>query len=219
MKNGGYAVSDIVNLAEEKLCRAHSFQPSEVNHLLAILGQRFSLEISSSHPEAVKHVEHSVANHMRICLATSEDQKWSFTKYPSEPFLSCIATSILHRAPDILRMSLETLRRKVHDGLVSTGQAGELTSRLLWLLAKDILVRVEGGNFGINSQLLERSWDAELTDCRMVPLIAYLKFLFGVRPWPSEALEVFKDAYVNFSHWVEMDAPITTDDDDPEWVR
>ena len=209
-----------MNLAEEKLCRAHSFQPSEVNHLLAILGQRFSLEISSSHPEAVKHVEHSVANHMRICLATSEDQKLSFTKYPSEPFLLCIAASILHRAPDILRMCLETLRRKVRDGLVSTGQAGgELTSRLLWLLAKDILVRVEGGNFGINSQLLERSWDAELTDCRMVPLIAYLKFLFGVRPWPSEALGVLKDAYVNFSHWVEMDAPITTDDDDPEWVR
>ena len=74
-------------------------------------------------------------------------------------------------------------------------------------------------NFGISSQLLERSWDTELTDCKMILLITYLKFLFGVRSWPSEALGVFKDAYVNFSHWVEMDAPITTDDDDPEWVR
>ena len=218
LKNGGYAVSDVVNLAEDKLCGAHSFRPSDVNHLLAVLGQRFGLEISSSHSEAVTHVEHGVANHMRVCLATGEDRKWSFTKYPSEPFLSCIAASVLHRSSDTLKSCLETLRRKVDDRLVSNGQADELASRLLWLLAKDILARVEDGNVGISAQL-EWGWDAELIDCKRISLIAYLTFLFGARSWPSEALKVFKDAYVNFSHWVEMDAPIATDDDDPNWVR
>ena len=219
MKIGGYDVFDVVNLAEQKLYGARSFRPSDVNHLLAIVGQRFGLEISSSHPEAVTHSEHGVASHMRVCLATSEDRKWSFTKYPSEPFLSCIAATVLHRSPDILMTCLETLRRKVQDGMISTGQdSGELASRLLWLLAKDIFVRFEGGNLGISSQL-ERGWDMELTDCKMIPLSAYLTFLFGARSWPPQALEVFKDAYVNFSHWVEMDAPIATDDDDSDWIR
>ena len=62
-------------LAENKLCGAYGFRPSEFNHLLAILGQRFGLEILSSHPEAVKHVERGVVSHMRVGLATGEDRK------------------------------------------------------------------------------------------------------------------------------------------------
>ena len=70
MNGGGFTVSDIVQLAEHKLCGSYNFQPAEVDHLLAILGQRFGLDISSSHPNAVKHVEAGVASHMRICRAT-----------------------------------------------------------------------------------------------------------------------------------------------------
>ena len=210
MKNGGYAVSDVVNLAEDKLCGAHSFRSSDVNQLLAILGQRFGLEISSSHPEAVAHVEDGVANRMRVCLATSKDRKWSFTRYPSEPFLSCIAASVLHRKSDTLKTCLETLRMKVQDGMISTGQAGELSSRLIWLLAKDMFVR---RNETVDiSQESEMDWDAELPDCKMIPLFEYLNFLFGKQSWPKEASKTFQDAYVNFSHWVGMDASIATDD-------
>ena len=58
--------------------------------------------------------------------------------------------------------------------MISTGQAGELASRLLWLLAKDILVRVEDKNLQVSPQLA-RGWDAELTDFKMVPLFTYLE--------------------------------------------
>ena len=219
MNGGGFTVSDIVQLAEHKLCGSYNFQPAEVDHLLAILGQRFGLDISSSHPNAVKHVEAGVASHMRICRATTGDRKWSFTMYPSEPFLSCIAASLLHQSPETLKDCLQTLARKVFDGMISTGQAGELASRLLWLLAKDILVRAEDKNLQVSPQLA-RGWDAELTDCKMVPLFTYLEFLFGRQSWPAKALETLKGAHVNFSHWVEMDAPISTDDNEnPIWVR
>ena len=40
--------------------------------------------------------------------------------------------------------------------MISTGQAGELASRLLWLLAKDILVRAEDKNLQVSPQLCSK---------------------------------------------------------------
>ena len=86
---------DLVNSAMLKLCGSKEFVPSDVNHTIAVLGQRFALEICFGHPESVKYLERGVASHLRICLATTQDRMWLFTSYPSEPFLSCVAALTL----------------------------------------------------------------------------------------------------------------------------
>ena len=212
MKESKHSTSEVVAVAQQKLRGNKVFDPADTKHMLAILGQRFGLEICLGHPEAVEHVEYGVASHLRICLATTEDRTWSFTRYPSEPFLSCIAASILHGSIDTLRTSLQSLQKKVYNGMISTGQAGELASRMLWLLAKDLFVRAEGKNLFLDASS-KPTWSTILNDCRAIPLMSYLKHVFGKRDWPPEALKAFENAYINFSHWLEMDNNIGTKDE------
>ncbi|KAL4064133.1 hypothetical protein V8B97DRAFT_2026162 [Scleroderma yunnanense] len=210
LRRAGYNVLHLAHLAGQKLCGNKAFDPSSVDQMLAVLGQRFGLEISFGHPESVERIERGVTSHMRICIATTEDRAWSFTTYPSEPFLSCIAASTLHGGKYMLRDGLYTLQRRTYSGMVSIGQVGELASRLLFLLAKDLFVRAMFGKDLFVGFQSENDWDVELVDCKAVPLIKYLNFLFGERSWPPEALVAFKDAYVNFSHWVAMEGNIAT---------
>ena len=216
MKESKYSTYEVVSVARQKLCGDKVFDPADTQHMLAILGQRFGLEICFGHPEAVEHVESGVASRLRICLTTTEDRTWSFTCYPSEPFLSCIAASILHGSTDTLYFCLRSLQKKVYNGMISIDQAGELASRMLWLLAKDFLVRAQGKNLFFTDSPIP-DWSATLNDCRMVPLMGYLEHVFGKQNWPPKALEAFKDAYINFSHWLDMDENIGTKD--PNEVR
>ena len=207
MKESNYSTYEVVAVARQKLCGDKVFDPADTKHMLAILGQRFGLEICLGHPEAVKHVECGVASHLRICLATTENRTWSFTSYPSEPFLSCIAASILHGSTDTLQTCLRSLQKKIYSGMISTGQAGELASRMIWLLAKDFFIRTQGKGLFFASPPIP-DWSATLNDCMAIPLMGYLEHVFGKRAWPSEALKAFGNAYINFSHWLDMEKSI-----------
>ena len=102
------------------------------------------------------------------------------------------------------------LRRGIYDGFMWIGNSSELASQLLWLLAKDIVICAEFRNLCISLQLAASSWDAKLADCKMIPLISYLNFLFGLQSWPPGALKAFKNDYLNFTHWVKMEKSIQT---------
>ncbi|KAG1762193.1 hypothetical protein EDD22DRAFT_892969 [Suillus occidentalis] len=125
----------------------------------------------------------------------------TFTGYPSEPLLSCVAAILLHRAPNSLVNALMVLDSKVEDGMVKIGQRGELASRLLLLLAKDLFVR-KNPSSGETMEI-----DAELIDCQKVSVIDFLEYLFGKTFWlnlADQAKAAFQHAYINFSHWVSM---------------
>ena len=127
LKESHHSASEVVAVAKQKLCASQVFNPTNTKHMLAIFGQRFGLEICFGHPEAVEQVESGVTSHLRICLTTTEDRTWSFTSYPSEPFLSCTAASILHGSTsNKLTRCLTWLQMKIYNGLISTSRAGEL---------------------------------------------------------------------------------------------
>ncbi|KAI9464839.1 hypothetical protein HD554DRAFT_2174896 [Boletus coccyginus] len=113
-------------------------------HVISVLGQRFGLNVTFGHPDSVEHLESGVASHLRICLATTMDRNWRFTSYPSEPLLSCVAARRSARrawkAEDCFGNSV---LKAVNSGMIDVGQRGELASRLLWLLAKDLFVRTQ----------------------------------------------------------------------------
>ncbi|KAG1858852.1 hypothetical protein F4604DRAFT_1930908 [Suillus subluteus] len=108
----------VMTLAAQKLCKSKMFNPQDINEALAVLSQRFGLDICFGHPNAVSYLKKGVASHLRVCFSTTEDRSWAFTGYPSEPLLSFVAAI---RHPE--------------------GQCGELASRLLLLLVKDMYVR------------------------------------------------------------------------------
>jgi hypothetical protein len=106
--------------------------------------------------------------------------------------------------------------------MIDIGQSGELASRLLWLLAKDLFVRIGQSESSRELFLMvedskAKDWDSELIDCKMVSVTEFFEFLFGEDFWsraPTGAKTAFQDAYVNFSHWVSMDVNIRRDDED-----
>ncbi|KAF8350898.1 hypothetical protein F5887DRAFT_322542 [Amanita rubescens] len=193
-------------------------QSDEDQNHLAVLAQRFGLDIYFDHKEATSLIENAIASRGRICLATTEDRTWSFTTYPSEPFLSCVAANILHTSPDVRADILRTMMRKVKIGLIEVGKTGELANRLIFLLGKDLYIRQSAQDF--SETLFSPNYDSEdesdsrataieseLFDCKMVPLIGYLEYLFGTSFWggtEAEAKKLFANGYIKFSHWVPM---------------
>ena len=202
-------VAPLMDLAMQKLCGHRTFHPHDVDHMLAIVDQRFDLDFRTHHPETFEHVERGVTNHLRVCYS-SADRTWTFTGYPSEPLLSCISAYVLHREPSALREWLDTLQKKIYRRMISTDAPGALAGRLLWLLAKDLFVRTCLPNYrglfvkapGMNQ------WDTELIDCQMVPIIPFLGFVFGKKHWEGEVEKAFANAYINFSHWMTMESAI-----------
>src|ERR1700710_64693 len=213
MAVGGENIDLIMTTAAQKLSKSKKFDATMSNEALAVLSQRFALDVCFGHPDAVSYIEKGVASHLRICYSTAEDRTWSFTGYPSEPLLSCVAAQLLHRSPYELANALDVLKKKVDGGMFELGQSGELTSRLLLLLAKDTFV-CKYLSIDLNPHVRAQDsndddeWKAELVHCKKVSVIRFLEHLFGNSFWSQagdNAKEVFKHAYINFSHWVRMD--------------
>ena len=168
---------------------------------MAALSQRFGLEVAFSLPESVSIVDDLIASHMAYCLATTENRRFTFTTYPSEPFLSHAAATLLLGTPGsknpndfTIVPALKLLHQKVSEGLVDLGAIGEMWVRIVLSLAKDLLVpRVPK-----DSSLI--------TYCQAVPLVDFLEHLLGSDFWQDvpKAKDEFValDAVVNFSHWV-----------------
>ncbi|KAI6107521.1 hypothetical protein EDD16DRAFT_1898820 [Pisolithus croceorrhizus] len=211
-----YGVMQMKLVATTKL----SGPPGNENLPLVTWSQRFCLNIIMGHHGTMKFIESAVASHLRVCIRTTQDRTWSFTTYPSEPFVSCAAASILHRQNN-LDTYLEALEDKILSGMVDVGQSGELASRLLWLLAKDLYVRRNPSHRFAIPAVDGQEWNSELADCRMISVVDYFCFIFGEDFWDRagwEAKEAFKDAFVNFSHWVSMDQDISGPKNGDNWL-
>ncbi|KAG1784931.1 uncharacterized protein HD556DRAFT_1451244 [Suillus plorans] len=216
MLNGG-----VLKLAGQKLCNSMVFDSMATNQALAVLAQRFALDIRFGHRDTVSYIKTAVASHLRVCFSTTENGLWSDTGYPSEPLLSCVAAMLLHQSPDNLPNALHVLENRIHSGMVEIGQSGGLTSRLLLLLAKDLFVRRNPPEITIQHLLYNGSEHAELLDCQKVSVVGFLEYLFGAAFWSDseageEAKTAFQHAYINFSHWISMEEFISPADSDFE---
>ncbi|KAG2038178.1 hypothetical protein BDR03DRAFT_1091405 [Suillus americanus] len=213
--HGQNTITGIMTLAAQKLCKSKMFNPPDINEALAVLSQRFGLDICAGHPNAVPYLEKGVASHLRVCFSTTEHRSWAFTGYPSESILSCVAVILLHGTSRSLEDALEVLKTKVDGGIVETGQCGELTSRLLLLFAKDTYVRSNLSTGTISDIHYDGNEDVELIHCQKVSVVNFLEYLFGDKFWPKageKAKVAFQHAYINFSHRVSMENFISPKD-------
>ena len=141
--------------------------------MLAVLGQQFGLNITFGHLDSVEYLENGMASHLHFCLVITMDCNWRFTSYLSELLLSCVAASELHRKPEKLELALRSLLKAINSGMINMGQCGELASRLLWLLAKDLFVCTQVKV--VNK--MPPTWEEPLVDCEMTPVMDWLEFI------------------------------------------
>ncbi|KAF7791508.1 hypothetical protein EIP86_002524 [Pleurotus ostreatoroseus] len=192
---------DFMTLARYKLMNQGSgkTQGNSAAADLAIISQRFALDVCFGHPDAVGFMDEAIASHLRVCLGTTEDRTWRFTTYASEPLLSHVAAFALNESPS----AFDVLRVKLSSGMIEKGRSGELACRLLLLVGKDVCLR----SIRAEDSIPEKE---ELIYCWPVSLLTYLETLFGSKVFPTDPYAAkavkddFKNAKVNFSHWISM---------------
>lgn len=143
----------------------------------------------------------AVADHLRVCAHISDNRIWVGTLYLSEPVLSCVASQILHAHPDNAKLSLERLKDEMTNGLIDMDKVEGLVSRIILLIAKDLCARQV---LFQPTQAHRGKWDEELLDCRPLPVVQYLEFLFGGDRLDDSMKEPLRDWYINFSHWISI---------------
>ncbi|KAB5592442.1 hypothetical protein CTheo_4089 [Ceratobasidium theobromae] len=192
----------LLQTAAEKLCNDPTYDPYDEDQVLAVLGARFCVDIRLEHLDSNQFNTEAVTNHMRILKSITPDRNSRSTSYPSEPLLACVAAKCLHGTNESLDLSLEVLYDKFLDGMVETGNGGELFSRLLLLLGKDLYCRTSATQ---PKNILTN--DNELLDCVPIPVVGYLRFMFGEHII-SEDEKRLDGWYINFTHWISMASDI-----------
>jgi hypothetical protein len=193
-------------------------------YLLAALSQRFSLQVLMGSRGAVTYLEDSIASHMRYVLNTHEDRSWQLTCYPSEPVLSDAAARVLYGGEETLSKAINALTTKIEERVIDAGEYGELISRLLVLISRDVAaIRTYGIPFACK---LYKSHPKNLrfekfplrkdknyfNYLRPVAVLDVLDTLFGP-DWTKDKNDKdkrekikqdFANAFISASHWVTM---------------
>ena len=194
----------MVGTAAWKLTCGERFNPYHKNHVFAVLSQRLCLELVLVGTEAVALTERSISHYMRLLTGCSPNGEMWYTYSPSEPILVLGSLHYLYsEAKHKLAPSLETLSRDLCSaGLVEKGLLGELCARTLILVARDFAAPLGA--------------DCTRDFLQPVPLLEFLGKLFGSKSWAGDDNqakfnEAFRNAYVNFTHWILTKDPMTAD--------
>jgi hypothetical protein len=189
-----------VRLASLKLTNGEPFNAKDKSHVFAVVSQRLCLDPVLAGAEAIQLADRSVSHHMRVLTGFSDNHSIFYTHSPSEPILALGAIDILYNARDSKRLGrvLNTLSADLCSaGLVDKGLLGELSARILLLIARDYAAPIE---------------QSRRNYLKPVLLMDVLSKLFGTTTWAGSNQEkfnnAFANAYVNFTHWVVTRDPL-----------
>ena len=144
------AEQDIIDFAETKLICASGLPKEETpqRHAaeLAVLGVRLLLEFEPVRKAPSGNMEEAlVESNMRIVYSIPKHHHYMRSGYSSEPILAEAAANLMHtlrKQPTNDNVHpkdriANVLKRHVENGLISKGELGELTGRLLLIMAID----------------------------------------------------------------------------------
>ncbi|KAG9079370.1 hypothetical protein FRC06_007773 [Ceratobasidium sp. 370] len=100
--------------------------------------------------------------------------------------------------------ALSQLHEAVVNRTIDKGQQGELVSRIVFLMGKDVAIRALHATPTSEMATDPSLVSGELLDCKPLPVIRYLTTLFGGNAIKQEHLDLFDGWYINFSHWIGM---------------
>jgi len=149
------AERDIIRFAETKLICANDL-PQENSGArrvaeLAVLGVRFLLEFEPPWLPSPSMEEYLVERNMRIAYSVPQHRHYLRSGYSSEPILAEAAANLMQelrtRDGHPKDTIVNVLHKHIESGLISKGELGELTARLLLILGID---RAQEATQGIN---------------------------------------------------------------------
>lgn len=176
-----------------------TFDPKSKHHVFALLASRICLAPCFRNTAANELSKVAVSFHLRLISSIDIKRGRTLTVTPSEPLVSEAAAHCLHgNWPTVIRVLTDDL---LGPGLLDPGLGGELFARILFIMAKDATAEdADAKNAACNIASGQR-YSAP------VKLCDFLTKMFGrlLDNLPSTFTTAFKDARVNFNHFVTTD--------------
>ncbi|THU90511.1 hypothetical protein K435DRAFT_257388 [Dendrothele bispora CBS 962.96] len=200
---------------------------------LAVLSQRFALRIAFGTEEAVSLIEDSVSSHMRYLLSTSKDGTRQYAFYPVEPVLSSAAVEFMYMHNSFLSTALRHLVQEVVAGVIDAEEVGELISRLLILISRDLAtIVIEKIRVGCTipdnlrsacqplrfPSLSDKEYFSYLKPVRLLDVLAVLLGHKWSSGHDGYIKSTFERAYISASQWIAMTDDVGPLPDDIEYV-
>jgi hypothetical protein len=182
--------------------------------LLAALDCRVLLQYDPFSAEARDTQMNLVKSYMRVVFMIPESREFMWSGFSSEPMLAEVAARFLNdhnQNETIVEHAPRILGRTLSTGLLAKGDRGELVARTLLVVAHDCAILREPGRYPLSEKGLNFH--------RPVRLLDFFKRLFAPKVWEtirqakpyrarpdSPSLETaFADAWVNFTHFAQLD--------------
>ena len=190
------------------LCGQDVYKVSNKHHVFAATASRLCLDPCMNNEEATKLAREAVNSHLRVVVGIDSSSGWMTTVTPSEPIVVDAVAEIL-MTEDNWRPTVYTLAQDLlSKGLIEKGLKGELFSRLLLILARDVL-------------LANKDPAPEFRFSQHFPLSQFLDALYGVHDRSHiknhheikriSSSPTFASALMNFSHFTRTDQSLTRD--------
>jgi hypothetical protein len=185
---------------------SHRFENSQ-DAQLAALDCRVLIRFDPIHPNAREMQAELVRTYMRTIFNIPTSRDWMWSGYPSEPVLAEAAARLLNRTnTGIASLAPQILEWALNKGFVARGERGELVARTLFTVAHDLAIRKQYPTVSVRRFHYP------------VRLLTFLEQLLAPDIWhvvrkarPFHAypgdptLEIaFKDAWLNFSHFIQL---------------
>jgi hypothetical protein len=171
-----------------------------VNHVFAVFAHRVGLELGEGDASTSIALE-GVRSHLRILL-DFVDRSSPVTMAPSEPMLSIAAAEILNRKKADYCSALNFLINQLilAGHLLDRGTQGELFARLLFTMARDVVVFSPS-----------KKNKASPSKVQPITLSQLLEALHGMR-WQDETYtrlcRIADSKHMNFTHFVQLEEDV-----------
>ncbi|KAM6498815.1 hypothetical protein JOM56_006763 [Amanita muscaria] len=188
----------------DKIYQGHDVGPDPTYSLTAIIDLLLMLDYNPDHKTVQELQKELVSSHMRTCVSIPADREYIRSCYPSEPFL---AEAAMTRLAEILYLDdntypdcvIDTVNSHFSHGLLSSGDLGELATRMLLIDAYMTACRD-----AVSGKQVIYSRGCKLTDF-LTHLFRNPEIVLEAKPdnvfnGPTFK-DAFKDAVVRFTHF------------------
>ena len=175
---------------------------------LAALDCRVLIRFDPLRPNSRTTQADLVKTYMRCVFYIPDDRESMWSGYPSEPVIAEAAARLLNGGDsDIMSLGPTILESALRQGLLARGERGELVARTLFTVAHDLAIMRRhtdaplGPRFHRPVQFLDLLQNLLASDIWTVVRKA---LPFHAYPGAVTLEDAYKDAWVNFSHFVQL---------------
>ncbi|KAF8315993.1 uncharacterized protein EI90DRAFT_3021733 [Cantharellus anzutake] len=185
--------------------------------MIAALDIRIQLSYDLTREVARSMVSTLVESYMRVVYAVPKHRDCMYSGYPSEPVLAEAASRLLNQKrhdglnnnlPPIAFEGPEILSNALGGNLLARGERGEVIGRLLMTIAHDTIIMHRNPSYGHTPDFHSAIRVLDFLKClfadRFHNIILNALPVAG-RSGARTLKAAYKDAYINFSHFVQID--------------